>query len=93
MARSSAIRRLLDRPAPALPAQGVSQGRSMKRIVVACEPALFDRINLLAAASGVPFAEAVRQLLERGIDNSVDRTRYDRAMATLAVAATQPPEA
>lgn len=82
MARTSAVRRLLDRPAT-LPAQGVINGRSHKRIVVACEPALFDRVNMLAGASGVSFAEAVRQLLERGLDNSVDRSRYDRALADL----------
>jgi hypothetical protein len=81
----TAIRRMLDRPA-AMPAAGVMEpGRGFKRIVVACEPALFDRVNHLAAASGVSFAEAVRQLLDRGLNASgVDRERYDRVMASLA---------
>lgn len=62
-----ALHRLLTYPA-AVPARGSAQRAGVKRIVVSVEQGLFDRVAMLAAASRVPFAEAVRQLLERGLE-------------------------
>lgn len=72
MSRSAAavVQPTLERPDLGLAKGTLARGARHKRIVVAVEPQLFDRVAYLAAASGVPFAEAVRQLLDRGLQAS-----------------------
>jgi predicted NAD/FAD-dependent oxidoreductase len=56
---------LLQAP-PVRPVRGSPQG-SGRRIVLKLSAGTFDRVAMLAAASGVSFAEAVRQLIARGL--------------------------
>lgn len=67
------LRRLLDVP-PAASARGtVKPGRPhIKRCVITLPAVTFDRISMLAAASRVSFAEAIRQLVERGFDATAE---------------------
>lgn len=79
---SSALQHLLH--APALkPARGSVRSPDVKRIVVTIDAGTFDRMAMLAAASRVSFAEATRQLLERGLEDSgvPRRRRIPRALA------------
>jgi hypothetical protein len=50
-----------------LPARGMADRPGTKRIVVAVDDEIFDRINLLAGALQIKFAEATRILLDRGL--------------------------
>lgn len=69
-AHPSILQPVLDRPDVGLAKGTLSPTGRRKRIVIAVDPPLFDRVAYLAAASGVPFAEAARQLLERGLQAS-----------------------
>ncbi len=59
------LQALLDQPAGRL-VLGSKQGAG-RRIVLKFDEATFQRVALLAAASNVSFAEAVRQLVKRGL--------------------------
>ena len=88
----AALQRLLSRPATHAARGVVEPGRAPgnKRIVVSIEANLFDRVALLASASGVSFAEAVRQLIERGFEQSVASERARRAIDRLASGRAEP---
>lgn len=60
---------------PVAPARGSGQRPGVKRAVVSLEAETFDRIAMLAAASRVTFAEAIRQLIEKGLDDHVGAAR------------------
>jgi len=57
----------------------IQNGR--KRIVIALDTHLFDRVSMLAAASRVSFGEAARQLIERGLDDPLPERRRRRVRA------------
>jgi hypothetical protein len=67
------LQRLLAGPTGTL-ARGSQRGTApdTKRCVVSLDAATFDRIAMLAAASRVTFAEAVRQLLAAGLADQSD---------------------
>jgi hypothetical protein len=74
LAQPDALQVLLTRPLSPR-ARGTRQGAG-RRIVLKLDDATFERVSLLAAASGVPFAEAVRQLVVRGL---LSNARADNA--------------
>lgn len=75
----SDLSHLLSAP-PGNQAKGsIQSGR--KRIVIALDVHLFDRIGMLAAASRVSFGEAARQLIERGLDEPLPNRRRRRVKA------------
>lgn len=65
LSRPLELQNLLSAP-PVHPARGSPQGQG-RRIVLKLDAGTFERVSLLAAASGVSFAEAVRQLVQRGL--------------------------
>jgi hypothetical protein len=71
------LSRLLAFPAPP-PARGTTERKGVKRIAVTLDEGLFDRIAMLAAASRVPMAEALRQLIVNGLNEHVAPRRRRR---------------
>jgi hypothetical protein len=71
--RRPPLRRLLAGPTGTL-ARGSQRGTTpnIKRIAVSLDAATFDRIAMLAAASRVTMAEALRQLISAGLDSHSD---------------------
>jgi hypothetical protein len=65
--RRPQLKRLLAGPKAAM-AQGSQRTTRTKRAVVTLDNDTFDRVAMLAAASRVTFAEAIRQLVREGLD-------------------------
>jgi hypothetical protein len=65
--RRPPLQRLLAGPKATM-AQGSQRTASSKRAVVTLDNDTFDRVAMLAAASRVTFAEAIRQLVRSGLD-------------------------